>query len=277
MKKIFLSLLVALTTTGATAQIAVSGTGNSRTFNMPAYDVEITTELWYKLDATKTLDENQTTYAGKTDFFLDRTLTAGAWNTFASPAAITDLSIFGTGAKVRKLKSSTLDSNGVLTITFEDATSIEAGKPYLVKPTADVVDPTLESVNITSAAPVNVTTDYADFIPTLGKTVVTGPTGHTAETQYVLILNTNDKLVHPTSLSASSFIKGFRGYFQLHEAAAAREFVLDFGDETITGIIGVTTNTDYTDNTDVYDLSGRRVQNPAKGIYIQNGKKVIIK
>ena len=27
----------------------------------------------------------------------------------------------------------------------------------------------------------------------------------------------------------------------------------------------------------VYDLQGRRVQNPAKGLYIVNGKKVIIK
>ena len=56
MKKIILSLLVALmATTGATAQSpATSGitwnTGtNSGTFTMPAYDVEVNTELWYKL------------------------------------------------------------------------------------------------------------------------------------------------------------------------------------------------------------------------------------
>ena len=30
-------------------------------------------------------------------------------------------------------------------------------------------------------------------------------------------------------------------------------------------------------NADCYDLSGRKVENPGKGIYIQNGKKVIFK
>ena len=47
MKKTIISLLVALTTTGAWAQIAVSGSGNTRTFTMPAYDVEVSTELYY--------------------------------------------------------------------------------------------------------------------------------------------------------------------------------------------------------------------------------------
>lgn len=47
MKKIFLSLLVALmATTGAWAQITVSGSGNSRTFGMPAYDVEVSTVMY---------------------------------------------------------------------------------------------------------------------------------------------------------------------------------------------------------------------------------------
>ena len=37
------------------------------------------------------------------------------------------------------------------------------------------------------------------------------------------------------------------------------------------------TNTDYTDNTDVYDLQGRKVSIPSQGIYIVNGKKVVIR
>ena len=108
MKKTILTLLVALmATTGATAQIAVSGSGNSRTFTMPAYDVEVTTELWYKLNAEKTLAENQSAYGTKRDFFLDRTLTKDKWNTFASPFAIAagDMEkYFGAGAKVRQLE-----------------------------------------------------------------------------------------------------------------------------------------------------------------------------
>ena len=61
---------------------------NSGTFQMPAYNVEVSTELWYKLDATETLADNKTNYGMRDDFFLDRTLTADVWNTFASPFAI---------------------------------------------------------------------------------------------------------------------------------------------------------------------------------------------
>ena len=44
----------------------------------------------------------------------------------------------------------------------------------------------------------------------------------------------------------------------------------------VTGIEQITTST--TDGTKViYDLQGRRVQVPSKGLYIVNGKKMIIK
>lgn len=57
--------------------------------------------------------------------------------------------------------------------------------------------------------------------------------------------------------------------------AGAREFFLF--DDDATGIS--TTLNDNVEMTDdnVYDLLGRRVQNPTKGLYIVNGKKVIIK
>ena len=53
----------------------------------------------------------------------------------------------------------------------------------------------------------------------------------------------------------------------------ARDF-LGFGDET-TAITNVNENQNVNEN--VFDLSGRRVAQPTKGLYIVNGKKVIIK
>ena len=50
--------------------------------------------------------------------------------------------------------------------------------------------------------------------------------------------------------------------------------IIGFGDEGTTGITTIETTTD---SNAIYDLQGRRVTNPAKGIYIVNGKKVIIK
>ena len=56
--------------------------------------------------------------------------------------------------------------------------------------------------------------------------------------------------------------------------SAARELTIDFGDAT--GIENIINAVEQNDGV-VYDLQGRRVANPTKGIYIVNGKKVVIK
>jgi hypothetical protein len=69
-----------------------------------------------------------------------------------------------------------------------------------------------------------------------------------------------------------------KAYLRLTEepAAGARELSLIFEDEEVTGIRSVDNGKVTIDNA-VYDLSGRRVANPTKGLYIVNGKKVILK
>ena len=298
MQKKFLTLALLLAaTTAATAQTVTgfdswstgtSGSNNTFTgsFSQPAYDVEVTTELYYKLDATETFADNVTAYGSKTDFFLDRTLTQNVWNTFASPFAIASEQMeayFGAGAKVRYLSESSVSDN-VLTITFADATSIAAGKPYIVKPTAANVDFSADGkeftgVDLSTTASADETT-YVDFVPTLGKTAVTG---NVKDILMMTIDNTDpenpvSKLVHP---SAVGDMKGFRGYFVLHDApSGARAYSINFGDDETTGIIAVE-GSRFTVNDEpstIYDLQGRKVENATKkGIYIQNGKKVVIK
>ena len=181
MKKIILSLLVALTAvTGAWAQVGdvtmnKVGDTYSGTFTMPAYDVEVSTELWYKLSATETLADNITAYGGKDDFFLDRTLTANVWNTFASPFAITEgdmAKYFGAGAKVRQLSTTSVAEN-VLTLNFTDANEIVAGQPYLVKPAANVDfsadGKEFAGVNLTAASATPTATTYVGLHPHTGQ------------------------------------------------------------------------------------------------------------
>ena len=74
-------------------------------------------------------------------------------------------------------------------------------------------------------------------------------------------------------------IKGFRGYFTFtdqlkNKGASARSIGFDFGDDT-TGVKAV--NVNEADSDKYYDLNGRRVEKPAKGVYIIKGNKVIIK
>ena len=71
---------------------------------------------------------------------------------------------------------------------------------------------------------------------------------------------------------ATNTIKSFRAYFVSDSNASA--LTIDFGDVT------AITNTNCTNNTnagEAYNLNGQRVANPTKGLYIVNGKKMIIK
>jgi len=59
--------------------------------------------------------------------------------------------------------------------------------------------------------------------------------------------------------------------------AAARELSFNFGGET-TGISEkITVNSDKFATAPVYNLNGQRVSQPARGLYIVNGKKVVVK
>ena len=61
---------------------------------------------------------------------------------------------------------------------------------------------------------------------------------------------------------------------QLPSGTGARQLIMVFDDET-TGIQQI--QSDVKSNGDYYDLKGRRVSTPTRGLYIVNGKKVIIK
>lgn len=57
--------------------------------------------------------------------------------------------------------------------------------------------------------------------------------------------------------------------------APAKELIFNFGDATTTGINNVQPSVEKKNDV-IYDLQGRRVTNPSRGIYIVNGKKVVI-
>ena len=61
-------------------------------------------------------------------------------------------------------------------------------------------------------------------------------------------------------------------------SGAPAKLWLSFGDDDeTTDIESVTTDEEAKDNDVYYNLNGQRVSNPQKGVYIHNGKKVIIK
>lgn len=73
-------------------------------------------------------------------------------------------------------------------------------------------------------------------------------------------------------------IPGNKAFLVLTNAEAqAKGFVLEFEDGGTTGIETIENSKHSTEDGVNYDLQGRRVENPTRGVYIVNGKKVVIK
>ena len=204
----------------------------------------------------------------------------GAWNTICLPFSLD--SFTGTpleGATVKTLASTSF-SDGTLTMTFsDDLTSITAGKPYIVKwaDGTDIENPVFPSVTISDVPAAKVSTDYADFVGTYSPVSIytAGKTN--------LYLSADNTLYYPT---AEDFqVNAFRGYFQLKGLTAGdptspvRAFVLNFGDGNASGIITTYFTNSTNSGNEWYTLDGRKLDAmpTAKGLYINNGKKVIVK
>ena len=116
-------------------ELTDNGDGTWTLASSPSFDIEL--EVEYETDlALNEVDDNTeklTEWNGyEADVTLTRTLSAGSWNTFAAPfsTAIPD------GWTVTELTSTSI-SGETIYLNFEDAQTIEAGKPYLVKVAAD--------------------------------------------------------------------------------------------------------------------------------------------
>ena len=187
---------------------------------------------------------------------LKRTLKANQWNTFCIPMDLPCLE----GLELRKFS----EVNGNV-MHFENRYDIEAGMPYLAKPIEDFVDPVLDDVTLASQSARNVGDNDFEFKATYSPMEL-----ETDKTE--LFLTSSGKLAYPSSESKAT-IKGLRAYFKVPAGADARLNIdgIDTSLELVNDVQCSMFNVQY------YDLQGRKVSNPAKGIYISNHKKVVIK
>lgn len=210
----------------------------------------------------------------------------GKWNTLVLPFDIDDLEGTDLGwidLDLRTLSASSYDATTkTLKLTFTKVTKIEAGKPYIIRSEnehigyTELSDPTFTNVTINTTDN-SIQTDVVDFIGTYS------PIELDASMTDVLYLGKDNTLRWP---KGNTTLKSCRAAFMLKGAAAgagaaATRFVLDFGDGEVTGIetlerIPVLTGED---SNVFYTLGGRRMTGSQlpRGIYINKGKKVIIK
>lgn len=188
------------------------------------------------------------------------------WYALYVPFAIELTNEFLTKYDVAEFSKMTTES---MTITMVEESTLAANTPYFIL-VKDEASKTLE-----------ITVDDAEFeasstnlgnVATLNG-VYTETVASSIDGAYAMSSGAFKQAADPTQT-----LKPFRFYLKFNEpsqAAALRTISINVdGEEGTTAIdSSIFTNGE----TVVYDLQGRRVENPAKGIYIVNGKKVVIK
>lgn len=238
-------------------QFAYNLSGESKTLNITLTHPELT------LNNSETEISN---YSGKADVTVARTLKAG-WNAVVLPFALTADDItnaFGADAEVATYDGDEQNGDNVH-INFAKATTVAAGVPFLLYlKTAPASAPvfTDKAVNFTVN---NAEGNVFDFVGTFANTTA-------AAGDYIL---SGGKFKNAAGGNA---INAYRAYLKLKGADASRVSLFVDGflvEDEATAITGAKMNAQQEN---VYNLSGQKINNQLKkGIYIVNGKKVVVK
>ena len=246
---------------------------------------------------TIVLDENATSApeaAEGVNVRVLRTIGAGKWSTLCLPFAMSESQVgeaFGAGTELADFTGceaeEDADGNIVgLKVSFADATAIEANHPYIIKVKNAVTEFTVSSVDIEPEEEPSVDRDeyrtgsgtrkdpyvnhYNSFVGTYA--------AQTVVPELALFLSDNQFWYS----TGATQMKAFRAYFDFYdvltdvEEGAASRITMSFDDVT-TGVSALSSGHGETGNAPVYDLQGRRVVKPVKGLYVTDGKKVVIK
>ena len=226
------------------------GIGYVKLYKVPAQS--------YEIDENKKWDN---TIAGAGDVTLKRTIKKG-FNTLVLPFSMTQAEVedvFGKDSKVYVVSSYEEDKKN---ISFDINDGINANKPCLLKATeASNGDYTLENRTIVAGEPVangdkvSMTGTYKTIYVPVGNYIISGDMIYEVDSDEVTL-------------------RGTRAYITIDNANGARTLTMSF-DDTATGIATLKDGKLEFETGDIYDLSGRKVKNPTKGIYLMNGKKVI--
>ncbi len=192
-----------------------------------------------------------------------RTLKANTYNTVVVPIGTT----VPEGATAYQLSAY---ADG--TVTFNEIEgAMAAGEPFLVKVGDADVTIEIESKNDFNIVEANAKATEKD-----GATFKANYKKQDMSDVYVLATGTTTATFKK---AASANIGSCRAYLTGVAPASSGSHELTIvlnGETTKIGTIKADGTIDM-ENTVIYDLNGRRVKNPTKGIYIVNGKKVIIK
>lgn len=214
-------------------------------------------------------------------FGLERHYNKGQRSTICLPIALTSdeiATLFGTDTKVYDLQSVDVAS---YTIKATEVNDIEANHPYIIEVPQTYNFGTVDVTYNVAATP--------DEDPS--KALYGGYTFYSNYEQKTIYYNDKEKCYNFGAAEGGRFYrvmdegvaaKPFRGYIKADSSSSkATMFTLNIVDDTTTGITDMQKKAENSD-APIYTLSGVKVADKsssslAPGIYIQNGKKIIVK
>ena len=227
-----------------------------------------------------TIDENAdfTPVEIQKDVHLIRSFEAGKFYTLVLPFAVAKAALapaFGTAPTIYNLSGVSIDSDEVneITFNFQTAALIKANTPYIIKINQDCVNPVFADAKIKTGA-TNVIVSEDEY---LGADVVfkgTYTPGTVIPAGGLYVKSDNAKLY---ASQGATKMKGTRAYIDISElgVTSVKAFTLNLdGEET-----GIESLDSDVQAQGWYDMNGRKlsVKPSTKGVYISNGKKVVVK
>jgi len=230
------------------------GTSWSFGINKPSFDYD-------KIVITASL--SGTTWTIKADAYIAKTITAVGYATFGSAAAVNFSGVTGLTAQKAKVNKTTGH------ITYTDATTLAANEGALLSGEA-------KTYYIPVAASATADTENNDLVAvTEQKEGFKGDYGYNC---YILTNKTVDGDAelgfYKINATSGNTLKAGSAYLKVDASSPARQFFPLTSESETTGINSVA---EQGESANFYNLAGQRVAQPAKGLYIVNGKKVIIK
>lgn len=199
---------------------------------------------------------------------LSRKLLSNQWNTFCVPF---DIDV--TDGKINGIKASVMEYDHTTgnTMEFKEATKIEAGKAYLVKPSADITNPQFDKVTIKNDDPM--VSGKADGYSFVG--IYNPKTFSDSDQKRVLILASEAKFMR---VNNGQRMKGMRAYFTI-PAGTKTETVRLMINNRPTALTEITTTPSTSEKIFYIDgtYAGSDIKNVKKGIVIKGGKKYWIR
>lgn len=199
---------------------------------------------------------------------LSRKLLANQWNTFCVPF---DIDV--TDGKINGIKASVMEYDHTTgnTMEFKETTQIEAGKAYLIKPSADITDPQFDNVTIKNDYPtVSGDADGYSFVGIYNPKTFSGN-----DQERVLILASEAKFM---KVNNGQRMKGMRAYFTIPAGTKAEAVRLMINNRP-TALTEITTTPSTSEKIFYIDgtYAGSDIKNVKKGIVIKDGKKYLMK